>query len=186
MTPGARSRERAGRERRHRKPGQNSEVEEMMATLQRRPCRSALKACGWKGTTQAQENRRKTDPDLPGASRRRDTPRAHPQDLTESRGGREARRRSQASVVCTCPLLHCGEKCLPGSPAPGGCIPAPRNPRRMSMIATREGAGGGKLREDPVPPDQEGLMNGAAGIGAERRAQGTESHLAPAGPFPRG
>ena len=57
------------------------------------------------------------------------------------------------------------------------------------MIATREGAGEGKPREDPVLPDREGLMNGTAGKngrGAERRAPGTESHLALVGQCPRG
>jgi hypothetical protein len=41
----------------------------------------------------------------------------------------------------------------PRRPSSRRMYPSPRNPRRTSMIATREGAGGGKLREDPVLPD---------------------------------
>jgi hypothetical protein len=81
------------------------------------------------------------------------------------------------------PPLHRGEKYLPDGLAPGGCIPVPWNPRRTRMRATREGAGGGKLGEDPALPDREGPMNGTAGTGgrgAERRAQKTESNPAPA------
>jgi hypothetical protein len=113
----------------------------------------------------------------------------HLQGPTESRGGREARRKSPAFVVCTRPPLRLGERYLRDGPAPGGCIPALRNPRRMSMIAIRGGAGGGRQREDPALPDREGLANGTAGKngrGAERKAQGTESHLALAEQFPRG
>jgi hypothetical protein len=187
--PGARCRARADQNKRYRGPGQNSGAEETMMILQRRLCQSALKACGWKGTAQARENWRRIDQDLPGVFKRRDTPRAHLQGPTESKGGREVRRRSPASMACTCPLLHRGERYLLDGPAPGGCIPAPRNPRRMSMIATRGGAGGGRQREDPALPDREGLASGAAGKNgrdAERRARGTGSRLALAEQFPRG
>ncbi len=95
-----------------------------------------------------------------------------------------SRKKSPASVVCTCPPPRRGERYLLDGPVPGGCILAPRSPRRMSMTATQGGAGGGRLKEDPALPDREGLMNGTAetsGRGAERRAQRTESRPVSAG-----
>jgi hypothetical protein len=67
--------EKAGRKRRSRRPGQNSEAVEMRASPWRRPCRSVLRTCGWKGTAQVQEDRRRRDRDHLGASRRKDPPR---------------------------------------------------------------------------------------------------------------
>jgi hypothetical protein len=87
------------------------------------------------------------------------------------------------------PPLHRGERYLRAGPVPGGCIPAPRSPRRMNMIAIRGGAGGGRRREGPAPPGREGLTSSTAeknGRGAERRARETGSRLALAEQFPRG
>jgi hypothetical protein len=184
MTPGARYRERAGRERRHRKPGQNSEVEEMMATLQRRPCRSALRAYGWRGTAWAQEGRKRRGLDLPGVYKKKDTPRVHRRALTESKGGKGVRKRSPASGVHTCLPLHRGERCLLEGPVPGECTPAPRSPRRMSMTATRGGVGGGRRKEGPALLGQEDRMSGMvekSGRDAGRRARETGSRLVLAG-----
>ncbi len=184
MMPGARCHAKAGQRKRYRRPGQNSGAEETMTTLQRKSYRSALRACGWRGTARVRENWRRIGQDLLGVSRREDTPEAHLQGPTESRGGREARRKSPASVARICPPLRRGERHLLDGPVPGGCILAPRSSRRMSMIAIRGGAGGGRLKEDPALPGREGPMNGTAGTsgrGAEKRAQRTESRPVPAG-----
>jgi hypothetical protein len=57
------------------------------------------------------------------------------------------------------------------------------------MIAIQGGAGGGRRREDPALPGQEGLTSDTAeknGRGAEGRARETGSRLVLAGQFPRG
>ncbi|MFN9899735.1 MAG: hypothetical protein ACK55Z_13295, partial [bacterium] len=69
MMLGARCQEKAGRRRRSRRPGQNSEAVERRASPWRRPCRSVLRACDWKGTVQVQGDRRRRDRDHLGASR---------------------------------------------------------------------------------------------------------------------
>ncbi len=125
MTPGARCRARADQEKRHRRQGQNSGAEKTMATLQRRPCRSALRAYGWRGTARAQEDRRRIDQGLPGAFRRKGTPRVRLRALTESRGGKEARRRSPASVACTCPPPVPRREVSPGRPSARRMYPSP-------------------------------------------------------------
>jgi hypothetical protein len=87
------------------------------------------------------------------------------------------------------PPLHRGERCLRAGPVPGGCIPAPRSPRRMNMTAIRGGARGGRRREDPALPDREGLTSGTAeknGRGAEGIARETGSRTALAEQFPQG
>ncbi len=187
--PRARCRARADPRKRHRRLGRNSGAEETMTILQRRLCQSALRAYGWKGTARAREDRRRIGPDLPEVFKRKDTPQAHLQGPTESKGGREARMRSPASVVCTCPTLRRGERYLLAGPVPGGCIPAPQSPQRMNMIAIRGGAGGGRKREDLALPDREGLTSGTAGKngrGAERGARETGSRQALAEQSPRG
>ncbi len=70
MMPGARCHEKAGRERKSRRLGQSSG-----ATGMRSNPRSVLKACGWRGTAQAQEDRKKRDLGPLGASRRKGPPR---------------------------------------------------------------------------------------------------------------
>jgi hypothetical protein len=187
--PGARCHAKAGQDKGYRRPGQSSGVEETMVTLQRRPCRSALRAYGWRGTVRAQVGRKRRGLDLPGVYKRKDTPRVHRQALTESRDGKGARKRSPASGAHTCLPLRRGERYLLDGPVPGGCTLAPQSPRRTSMTATRGGAGGGRLKEDPALPNRGGLMNGTAetsGRGAERRAQRTESRPVSAGQPPRG
>jgi hypothetical protein len=57
------------------RPGQNSGAVEMSASPRRRPCRSGLRACGWRGTAQAREDRKKRDQGPLGASRRKGPPR---------------------------------------------------------------------------------------------------------------
>ncbi len=105
---------------------------------------------------------------------------------TPAGSDREQRRkgipmRSPASVACTRPPLRRGERYPLDGPVPGGCTLAPRNPRRMSMIAIRGGVGGGRQREDPALPDREGLTSGTAGKNGrdtEKTARGTGRHLA--------
>jgi hypothetical protein len=108
---------------------------------------------------------------------------------TPAGSGREQRRKGSPEEIsgirgAHLPPLHRGERYLLEGPVPGECTPAPRSPRRMNMIAIQGGAGGGKRKEDPALPGQEGLMSDTAeksGGGTGRRAQETGSRLVPAG-----
>jgi hypothetical protein len=98
-----------------------------------------------------------------------------------------SRKRSLASVARICPPLYREERYLLEGPVPGECIPAPRSPPRMNMIAIRGGTGGGRRRGDPALPGREGPMSGTAGKngkGAEKGAQETGSRMALAEQFP--
>ncbi len=78
------------------------------------------------------------------------------------------------------PPPHRGGKCLLGGPVPGECIPAPQNLQRMNMTVIQGGVGGGRWKEDPIPPDQGNWTRGTtekSGIGAGRRVRETESLL---------
>jgi hypothetical protein len=83
-----------------------------------------LRAYGWRGTARVQEDRRRIDLNLPGAFRRKGMPQVHRRALTESRGGKRARKRSPASVACTCPPAPWRE-ISPGRPSARTMYPSP-------------------------------------------------------------
>ncbi len=61
MTPGVRCRGKADRRRRSQRPGRSSGIAGMRASPWRRRCRSVSRACGWTGTAQVREDRRRRD-----------------------------------------------------------------------------------------------------------------------------
>ena len=154
MTPGARCQGKEDRRRKSQRPGQSSGIAGMRASPWRRLCRSVLRACGWKGTAQVREDRRKRDRDHLGASRRKGPPRERRWVPIGSRGGKGARRESRIFGTRIRPLQCQEGRHLREGPVPGECTPVSQNLRRMNMTAIRGEVGGGRWREDPIPLDQ--------------------------------
>ena len=72
----------------------------------------------------------------------------------------------------------------PGRSSSRRMYPSPTESSEDEYDSYSRRSRGGKLKEDPVLPDREGLMNGTAGTngrGVGKRVQRTGSHPAPAG-----